>query len=265
MLRVDEPKLGQPATETRSVRGSQRSDAKSFKRERNRRWFRVRRTQPDASLRKTAGEPGLDSAHVAGLREENIMPKGVSKMANQQAGAASSQEGQFTNSMGQDSNAIMPELQKEIGKPEGYTPGQMAGMNTASQQAAGGSQAGAITQGSLASGRTRNAGGYGAAIADSGASAGRGLAQRALGVQTENAQLAQSKQQNALKEVGGLYGTNVQGLNDMYKNANDSLNTNLAADKQNQENMTQDISTGMKIATTPFGGGASTQGLAGMA
>jgi hypothetical protein len=193
------------------------------------------------------------------------MPKGASKMANQQAGAAAGQESQFTGAMGADSNAMMPELQREVNKPQGLTPEQLAKVNTANQQAAGGSQAAAITQGNLAAGRTRNSGGYGAAIADSSRGAGKSLAQRALGVQEMDANLAQSKQQNALKELGGLYGTNVSGLSDMYKNANASLNTEISGDQATQTDINQDIGTGMKIATTPFGGGASTNGLAGAA
>lgn len=192
------------------------------------------------------------------------MPKGVGKGANTQYGSAVGQEGTFSDAATQDRNAVMPELKNEVNNPTGATPQQLAAQNTASQQGAGGSQAAAITQGSLAAGRSRNPGEYGAAIAQSGRQSGAGLAQRALGIQTNNANLAQGKQQDAIKQISGLYGTNVSGLSKMYENANASLNTELGADKQNQENMMQDIGAAEKLATMPLGGGKA-GGLAGLA
>ena len=95
-------------------------------------------------------------------------------------------------------------------------------MNTAFSQSLGGSVAGAIGQGSLLAGRTHNPGSATAALDASAKHAGETLSRNALGVQELSTNIAHQKQQNALRELGSLYG-NTEGLSKMLDAANQSL------------------------------------------
>jgi hypothetical protein len=149
--------------------------------------------------------------------------KDTAKKANQQMGTENEYGSNFNAKGNAAYNAAFPELVSEAGGDKGYTQSQLAGMNTANQQAAGGSTAGVTGQAGLISGRTRNPGSMAAAVGQATRGAAQIEGQRALGIQEQNAQLAQQKQQKALSELGGLYGTNVKGLSDMMGQANTSL------------------------------------------
>ena len=106
---------------------------------------------------------------------------------------------------------LSPELQTEAVAPGGYAPSDLAAMNTAAQQSAGGSMSGAVGQGALLASRTKNAGTPAAAIARSAEAAGGNLSRAAVGTQAENADLKQRQQQAGLSGLEGLYGTNLSG------------------------------------------------------
>lgn len=86
-------------------------------------------------------------------------------------------------------------------------------MNTASQQSAGGSQAGAVGQGALLASRTRNAGSADAAIADSTRKASQTLGNDALKTQMANADLEQKQRQAGIGGLESLYGTQLGDAN----------------------------------------------------
>lgn len=108
-------------------------------------------------------------------------------------------------------STLAPELQTEAAHPAGYAPTDLAAMNTAAQQSAGGSQAAAVGQGNLLAARTRNAGAPAAAIDSAARSASAGLSKAATGIQTKNADLKQKQQQSGLSGLENLYGQNEQG------------------------------------------------------
>ena len=101
---------------------------------------------------------------------------------------------------------LAPALTADVYNPQGLTPTQKATANTAAQQSAGGSMAGATGQGALLSQRTRNAGTADAAIAESARAAGRNLSNAALGTELEDVALKNRKQAAAKGELGSLYG-----------------------------------------------------------
>jgi len=103
---------------------------------------------------------------------------------------------------------LSPALTTEATAPQGINPADLAKMNTAAQQSAGGSNAGAVGQGSLLSARTRNAGSGAAAIAKSAEGAQQNLGNEAVGIQNENTQAKLKQQQQGLSGLQGLYGTN---------------------------------------------------------
>lgn len=103
---------------------------------------------------------------------------------------------------------LSPALTTEAAAPQGINPADLAKMNTAAQQSAGGSNSGAVGQGSLLSARTRNAGSADAGIAKSAEGAQQTLGNEAVGIQNENTQTKLKQQQQGLSGLQGLYGTN---------------------------------------------------------
>lgn len=106
---------------------------------------------------------------------------------------------------------LEPQLQAEAAAPSGYTPTQMASMNTAAQQSAGGGNASAIGQGDLYAARTRNAGGAKEAIGAATRGSGENLSNEAVNNQVQNANLQQKQRQEGLSGEQGLYGTELGG------------------------------------------------------
>jgi len=145
--------------------------------------------------------------------------------ARKQLGIDNNYAGDFSGRGTSSWDTLFPALQSDITNPQGFSPTEKAAMNTAAEQSLGGSMAGAVGQGALMAGRTRNPGSMGAALDASAHGAQRAQSQAALGVEEASANLAQEKQQAALKELGSLYGMNVSGLNDMLGQANTSLGT----------------------------------------
>lgn len=179
------------------------------------------------------------------------MPKGSSQ-ATQQYNTANSNEGTFSNRGTSAYNAMMPELTSEATNPKGLSPSEMATANTANQQSVGGAVGGATSLGNLESGRTRNAGGFAGALDSASRAGSRQLSNDTLKTQQMSNELAESKQQDALKELGSVYGQNTSALNDMMKNANTATSNLTTAD----QDTTGDIMKGVQMAGSMGMGGA---------
>jgi hypothetical protein len=157
-------------------------------------------------------------------------------MARGSTQATSAATSAQTLSNGVQSNAsalygtLAPELETSVAHPAGYSPTDLAAMNTTAEQSTGGSQAGATGEGALLASRTRNAGTADAAIAESARTAGQQLSSDALKTQVSNAALKQHQHDEALSGLEGLYGTDlgagVSALGQVANNVN--ANTNAA-------------------------------------
>lgn len=97
---------------------------------------------------------------------------------------------------------LAPQLINQSVNPQGYAPTDLAAMNTAAQQGAGGGAASAVGQGQLKAARTHNAGGSDAAIADAARTSGENASEAALKVATGNAQAKMHQQEHAQNELG---------------------------------------------------------------
>ena len=103
---------------------------------------------------------------------------------------------------------LSPTLSTMATNPQGINPADMAKIQTSNMQTAGGANAGAVGQGSLLSARTKNAGTADAAIAKSGEAASQNLSKANLATQTEDQKLKAEQQQEGVKDLSSLYGTN---------------------------------------------------------
>ena len=132
---------------------------------------------------------------------------GVKKDAFQNSGTGQNLSNNLTSQASNVYGSLEPTLQAEAAHPMGFTPQAKAAMNTAGQQSAGGSAAGAIGQGRLYAARTHNAGGAKAAIGEGVRNAGQNLSNTAVGTEVANANLQNQQQQAGLRGLQGLYGT----------------------------------------------------------
>lgn len=148
---------------------------------------------------------------------------GVKKDAFKQYGTAAADSSTLGANAGNIYGSLTPELQAQAAHPMGYTPQQKSAINTAGQQSAGGSMAGATGQGALLAARTRNAGAGANAIQQSGRNAGDELSRVATGTEVGSANLANEQQQNAQKELGGIAGTELGGSLKALGLGNDAL------------------------------------------
>ena len=111
-------------------------------------------------------------------------------------------------------SSLVPQLQAEASHPTGFSPTDLATMNTHAMETAGGATAGATGRGALLAGRTRNAGTPAAAIADAARSSTEAMARTGQEIDAQNAELKAKQQQAGLSGLQGIYGTDVGAAND---------------------------------------------------
>lgn len=154
---------------------------------------------------------------------------------------------------------LAPALQQDVYNPQGLSPTEKATANTAAQQSAGGSQAGATGQGALLAQRTRNAGTADAAIQESARGAGRNLSNAALGTEMEDVALKNRKQAAAKAEMGGLYGTATGGGNQALGEVASNVNANTNAANQSWDwakyLFDPSLEASSRVAAAMLGGG----------
>ena len=129
-------------------------------------------------------------------------------------------------------SSLAPELQSEAAHPQGFAPADRAAMDTAAQQSAGGSMAGAVGQGALLGARTRNAGAPAAAIGAAARGAGEDLSKRAVETQVANAGLKEKQRQSALSGLQGLTGTETGAAGQQLGIVPGAVNANTSAAEQ---------------------------------
>ena len=134
-----------------------------------------------------------------------------SEAANTAANSANTLSGGLTANAGALYGALAPELEAQAAHPAGFSPTDLADMNTAAQQSAGGSEAAAVGRGSLLASRRRNAGSADAAIGEGVRTAGQNLSKAAVGTKVANTQLKERQHEAGLSGLEGLYGTNLGG------------------------------------------------------
>lgn len=134
------------------------------------------------------------------------MGKGANKGLLSNEGQGQQQQSQLQGKAYDISNFLTPQLESDVNNPKGYTPQQLAYMNTASQQSLGGSVGGVTGEANLEAARTRNAGGFQGVAESAARSAQRQLSQNALGIQQKQADLQQQQRQEALRALQALYG-----------------------------------------------------------
>lgn len=187
------------------------------------------------------------------------MGKGANKQLLNNSGTAQSRSKRLNNQSGSLYGFLDPTLTAEATNPQGYSPEDLASMNTANQQSLGGSTAGITGQANLTAARTRNAGGFQGAIGSGSRSAQRDLSENALNIQGEQARLKEAEKQTALSQIMQLYGIDESTALGYLNSSNSALGTeNEGSHLANQDfwNSFQNIQkVAGQAATAGLGGG----------
>ncbi len=152
------------------------------------------------------------------------MGKGANAALLKNSGNAQQRSGELYGNAQSGYNFLDPQLRSEATNPQGYTPEQLAYMNTASQQSLGGGAAATTGEANLTAARTRNAGGFQGAVASANRATQRQASQNSLEIQKSQADLQQAQRQQALQALQSLYGTNIGASADYLNSSNSALN-----------------------------------------
>lgn len=180
------------------------------------------------------------------------MGKGAKAALLQNSGTAQQRSGQLYNEAQQGYGQLDPLLEQEATNPQGYTPQQMAYMNTASQQSLGGGEAATTGQANLEAARSRNAGGFNSAVGTANRATQRQASQNALGIQEQQANLQQAQKQQALSALQSLYGTNLAGSEGYLNTSTTALNAENQAPNFWQQMLKMGANAGAAYAASKF-------------
>jgi hypothetical protein len=151
--------------------------------------------------------------------------KGANSGLISNSGTANRRGNKLTSNANELYGTLDPALTAEATNPQGYAPGDLAAMNTASQQSLGGATAGITGTANLEAARSRNAGGFQGAIGSGSRSAMKQNSQNALEVQAENARLKEAQKQQALSSLQSLYGVDTSTALGYLHGSNEALGT----------------------------------------
>jgi hypothetical protein len=155
-------------------------------------------------------------------------------------------------------NSEIPGLERDANNPQGYTPEQKNNMLVSGGEAVGGANSGIVGQAVLEATRTRNAGGFANSLDEAARIKGRQLSTNALNVNNEDARLAQQKQQEARRQLTGLYSTNTSDQLKAMGLSDEAIQQELEAGKSGwQQNAMNWINTFKPSGSTSGGGGAA--------
>lgn len=184
------------------------------------------------------------------------------RSANQQANQLQTSAGNAAQTAGanaaSDRALLMPTLRADLSGNNGLNATQRNNLLVASQQGTGGASAGLAGTAGLTAARSRNSGALSGTLDAIARARNQTASQAGLGVQNESQQLANQRENQALGQVQGLYGTDVSSQLKGMGLQNEAINSELAADKtgwlQNAEGVADTLSGMGKNAAGAFAG-----------
>jgi len=174
---------------------------------------------------------------------------------NDQAKAAATSASNISSTSAGNAGALYstlaPSLESTMANPQGFSPVDLAKMDTSTMQTAGGTQAAAQGAGALRAARTGNLGGSDAAVAKAARTGGEIASEGALSTQIKNALLKQQQRELATRGLEGLFSTNTGAS----VNALGQVASNINADT-NAENASWDWTKGLGAVSGLMSAGA---------
>jgi len=142
------------------------------------------------------------SEPVAGIKKAT----GAAQSAASTAAKTGGEYGQQAQNIG---GQLVPQLQADVTNPQGFTPVQQNQQLVKGLEGAGGVASGIVGEEALKAARSRNIGGSAGVLDEAAREKMRTSAGVGLDIATKNAMLQQQQRASALKQLEGLYGTNV--------------------------------------------------------
>src|SRR5277367_5662392 len=143
------------------------------------------------------------------LPEDTLMSNSRSTAAKGAVNSANTTANNYGSGATSIGSTLVPFEQKQLTNPSGINPTDINNMLVAGEQGAGGANAGITGQANLEAARTHNTGALSGVLDQASRNKTQQLSQNALGVQNENARVKLGQQSEAAKDLGGLYGTDV--------------------------------------------------------
>ena len=109
---------------------------------------------------------------------------------------------------------LTPFLTQELTHPQGYSQGDTSAMLAAGMGGAGGANSGIAGEAAQRAAVSRNAGGFQSALDDAARQRSKAAAGSSEGIAAQNANLKVQQQQDAAREMQGMYGTDTSGMLD---------------------------------------------------
>lgn len=154
------------------------------------------------TTRRVIEDPLFGTQPIAGIGAATGMAQSAASTAAQAGG----QYGALGTDIG---SLLVPQLQADVNNPQGFSPSQTNAMLVQGLGGAGGATSSILGQAGLAGARSRNVGAGTGVMDEAMREKMRTSAGVGLDVATKNAMLQQQQRQSALKQLEGLYGTNV--------------------------------------------------------
>jgi hypothetical protein len=193
--------------------------------------MRVSANQPDTSLDIEIGvlpEPSPFKFTGHGMWMADRAAQSQAAVAAKQAGATGADYGASASSIG---STLVPTLTRDINNPTGFSPTEKNNMLVASEQGAGGANAGITGAAGLTANRTRNSSALSSVLDQAARDKSQALSGNALSIQNKDAMLAQQKRAAALGGLQGLYGTDVGAQLKSMGIQDQDINTEIEAGK----------------------------------
>lgn len=140
------------------------------------------------------------------------MARDAQNQAKQTYNTASGLEGSSAGEAGNLYSTLVPQFEQEASGTEGFSPTDIANMNTASQQSLGGGVASAVGTGAERAAANRNSGSMAPSLDEASRNATKQLSTNALDVQNANAQLKQKNKQAGIQGEENLFNTENQDV-----------------------------------------------------
>jgi hypothetical protein len=154
------------------------------------------------TTRRVLADPLYGTQPIAGIEAATAAAQRAAQTAAQTGG----QYGAAAQGIG---GMLVPQLQADVTNPQGYGAQTMNLMLGEGLGAAGGAASGIVGQEGLAAARSRNVGGQAGVLDEAAREKMRTSAGVGLDVATKNAQVQQAQRAGALKQLEGIYGTDV--------------------------------------------------------
>lgn len=181
------------------------------------------------------------------------MRSAVSQANNATNTAASTGQQLGAEAQGIGSN-LTPFLTSELEHPQGYSQQDTSAMLSAGLGGAGGANAGLVGQAAQRAAVSRNGGAFQSALDDAARQRSKAAAGASEGIAAQNANLKQTQQQDAAKQLQGLYGTDTSGMLNAMGQESQDINAEANANKTGWLQNTLDIINTLKPGYSKAGG-----------